>query len=55
MTYFEHLRFSGGLASTLLIGATKAIIHAIFPNIYITSTTELVNEMEKKLADAGCK
>lgn len=55
MTYFEHLQFSGGLASTLLIGAIKAIVHAIFPNMYITSTTELVNELEKKLADAGCK
>lgn len=55
MTYFEHLQFSGSLASTLLIGSAKALIHAIFPSMYITSTTELVEELEKKLANAGCK
>ena len=55
MNYFEHLQFSGSLASTLLIGSAKALIHAIFPNIYVTSSTELVEEFEKKLANAGCK
>lgn len=55
MTYLEHLQFSGGLAYTLIKGAAKALIHAVFPNMYITSTTELANELEKNLAAAGCK
>lgn len=55
MTYFEHLQFSGGLAYTMLKGSVKALIHAIFPNMYVTSSTELVEELEKKLSNAGCK
>lgn len=55
MTYLEHLQFSCSLAYTLSIGAVKALIHAFFPNMYITSTTDLANDLQKKIELAGCK
>ena len=55
MSYMEHLRFSGMLAGRMCIGGIKALIHAIFPQMYITSSTELIRDLDQKLTEAGCK
>ena len=55
MTYLEHFAFSASLSITLAIGAYKALIHAIWPDAYITSTSDLVAHMDRKLKAAGCR
>mgnify|MGYP001430310669 CR=1 FL=1 len=49
MTYLEHFYFSGYLSIILLVGSFKALIHSIYPDIYITSTSELSEELNELL------
>ena len=55
MTYFQHLRFSSNLGIQLWIGSVKAFIHAIMPQYYITSTSDLVKKLDIEMKSAGCK
>ena len=54
MTYFEHMKFSLFLSFTFLKASFGAFVHAIYPDIFITSSTEtleLLNiEMKKKMS-----
>ncbi len=55
MSYLEHCKFSLGLSYSLGIGCIKAFIHALLPDYYITSTSDLVVEIQEKIEKAGCK
>lgn len=55
MTYFQHMVFSASLGKDLFIASNKAFIHAIFPNLYITSSTDLVKNLDTKMKNIGCK
>ena len=54
MTYFEHFILSMNFSKLFAIGAFKAFVHAILPDVYITSTTDIVEEIKVQLANAGC-
>lgn len=54
MSYFEHMLFSLSLSKDMFIGSCKALIHAIFPNIYITSSSDLTKNLNDKLERSGC-
>ena len=54
MTYFEHFKLSMNFSKLLAIGAFKAFVHAILPDVYITSTTDIVEEIKVQLTNAGC-
>ena len=49
MDYFEHMLISLNYALILFISTIKAIIHAFIPDIFITSTSECINEINIKL------
>ena len=53
MTYFDHMKFSLFLSFIFLKATFGAFIHAIYPDILVTSSTdtlELLNiEMKKKM------
>jgi len=53
MTYFDHMKFSLFLSFTFVKASFCAFIHAIYPDILVTSSTdtlELLNiEMKKKM------
>ena len=55
MTYIEHMKFSLSLSKDFFIGFLKAIVHAFYPDIYITSTSDIVDAMKIKLKNAGCR
>jgi len=55
MTYTEHMKFSLQLSKDFFVGGVKAIVHAFYPDAYITSTTDILNEMQEKLDNAGCR
>jgi len=38
MTYIDHFKFSMKLGYLFFCGSVKAIIHAIYPDVYITSS-----------------
>lgn len=49
MTYLEHAYFSLEIAYYMGIGSMKAVIHAINPNWFETSTTEFLEYLNKKM------
>ena len=54
MTYLEHMKFSLFLSFNFFKASFSAFIHAIYPDILVTSSTEtleLLNiEMKKKMS-----
>ena len=55
MTYFQHFCFSTKLGFSLLYGSYKAFTHALIPQFYTTSTSDLVEYLEKEMKSVGCK
>ena len=55
MTYMEHFKLSVEMAYVLGVGSIKAIIHAIYPDMFITSTTDTINYIQKRLSESGCR
>jgi hypothetical protein len=55
LTYFEHLRFSLYVTKTLFVGSIKSLIHSFYPDIFITSTTDLLLELNKEMEKIGCR
>jgi len=55
MSYLEHFKFSMSLSVSLLVGSFKAFMHAIIPSMFITSSSDLVKDIDLKLKTSGCK
>ena len=51
ISYIEHLVFSTNIAYMLGVGSLKAFAHSIYPDIYVTSSTELTEELSDKLKE----
>ena len=52
MGYFKHMYHSLHFAIMLFVASIKAVIHAIFPFFFETSTTDVVkkiNKIQKKM------
>ena len=49
MTYIEHFKLSLHLSNILFKGSVKAFIHAIYPDIFITSTSDTSKLLDRKL------
>ena len=47
MTYFEHMRFSLYLSWKFGCASILAIIHSIYPDIFITSSTDALSNISK--------
>ena len=41
MTYFEHAKFSIGLSYMFASASLKALVHGIFPFLFVTSSTDM--------------
>ena len=55
MNYFNHFKISINYSKQLFIASLKAFIHAIFPSVYITSTTNTINNINNQLKINNCK
>lgn len=55
MSYFEHMKMSLGFSKTLFVGSIKALIHAFFPNAFITSTSDINKQIADELSESGCR
>lgn len=49
MTYIEHAKLSMHFSFLLAKGSCLAFVHAIIPDIAVTSTSDTVKEVESKL------
>ena len=54
MTYFQHLRLSLYFSYILWKGSIQSFIHALFPDLYIRSTTDISLLLIDTLKTAGC-
>lgn len=54
MTYIQHMKLSLYFSYHLWVGSVYALIHAFFPDHYITSTTDVCALLQKTLKSAGC-
>lgn len=55
MGYFRHMLLSLKFSLLLFCSAIKALLHALFPFMFKTSTTDVVDKINKMLVDSGCK
>ena len=55
MDYQTHAKFSLQMAYLFAVGSVKAVVHAILPDFYVSSTSDLVKEVQQHLQDAGCR
>ena len=55
MTYWQHARLSFNFSYMFLKASKEAFIHAIYPDKYITSTTDTVKDITKILEESGCR
>ena len=55
MTYFGHMKLSFGFAKDLFVASQQAIIHGIFPDYYVDSTSQVIETIQKKMSDVGCR
>jgi hypothetical protein len=49
MDYFEHMHVSLNYALILFISCFKALVHSFIPDLFITSTSECILEINNKL------
>lgn len=54
MSYFQHYFFSLKLARYFMIGTFKAIVHAFIPSLYITSSSDMIEDVRNEISNAGC-
>ena len=55
MSYIHHAFVSLQFSYLLINAGTKAFIHALFPSLYITSTTDVVKDIYNILEGVGCR
>lgn len=49
MDYIEHMLVSLNYSAILFISCIKALIHSFIPDLFITSTSECILEINNKL------
>jgi len=54
MNYFQHMRLSLYFSYLLACGSFNAFIHAFYPDILITSTSDLSIKLKNILDTSGC-
>ena len=55
MSYAEHARFALGLAWSLALAAGASVIHAAWPDVLETYTSDTICDVQRRIRDAGCR
>lgn len=54
MTYKTHLVFSLKLSFKFALASLKALVHAFIPNVFMISSTQALNDINKIVKSGGC-
>lgn len=54
LNYNEHFLFSMNLARQFFIASFKAVVHAFVPCWYITSSSDMVRNVQEEMKEVGC-
>lgn len=49
MTYNEHLKHSSGFSLMFIKSSYKALVHGLFPSIYVTSSSDTILKCLEKM------
>ena len=52
-TYFEHMRFAGWFAGTLLLAAGAALVHALLPFLFEKTASRIVARLYERTHNRG--
>ena len=55
LTYFEHFKFSMYLSYKFGLASFCAIIHAIYPDVLITHSSNTIYEISNEMKKIGCR
>ena len=55
MSYFEHCRFSLSLFFQFAYASFAALVHAFYPDVYVTHSTDTIHSIKKQMKDVGCR
>ena len=55
MSYSKHCAFSLYLSYRFFLAATFALVHAIVPSVFITSSSDTIEELTRRMRAAGCR
>lgn len=55
MTYMQHFALSMNLGFIFIKGAFKAFIHAIIPDMFITSSSDTIKYANHIVQVSGCR
>jgi hypothetical protein len=48
-TYFEHMRFAGAFAASLLLAGLAATVHAVLPFLFERTASEIINRLHHRI------
>jgi hypothetical protein len=49
--YFAHLRVAGSFGLAMVWGGLKAMVHAVFPNLCVTSGSDTIRRLHKIMVE----
>lgn len=52
-SYFEHMRFAGWFAGTLLLAAGAALVHAVLPFLFEKTASRIVSQLYDRTHNRG--
>lgn len=52
-SYFEHMRFAGWFAGTLLLAAGAALVHAVLPFLFEKTASRIVSQLYDRTHKRG--
>ena len=51
-TYLEHMRFAGRFGGRMLLGGAAAVVHSLFPFLFVTTASRISDELVEMRAAA---
>jgi len=55
MSYYIHMKFALYLSYQFFISSGKSFIHAFIPSLFITSSSDIIIELDELLKKSGCR
>lgn len=55
MTYWQHARFSLELALSLGVASLAAVAHAVWPDAFVTHTSDTLVRLRRRMKEVGCR
>ena len=55
LTYTEHFKFSLYLSYTFAKGSVCALVHAVYPDVLVTHSSDMIKEVSKEMSKIGCR